>query len=109
MSKAGLDNRHRNKDGEVSHKHGNTLIRSLRKVTDRVSQLVILKPKYSARFCSGLEAARRAPVQHPSQQKKANAVPIKAQSNGNVAFSSHNQNVASRIFRTFDYATVPAC
>jgi len=23
MSKAGLDNRHRNKDGEISHKHGN--------------------------------------------------------------------------------------
>jgi hypothetical protein len=28
----GLDNRHRNKDGEISHKHGNTLIRTLRKV-----------------------------------------------------------------------------
>jgi hypothetical protein len=32
MSKAGLDNRHRNKDGEISHKHGDTLIRTLRKV-----------------------------------------------------------------------------
>jgi hypothetical protein len=32
MSKAGLDNRHRNKDGEISHKHGSTLIRTLRKV-----------------------------------------------------------------------------
>jgi hypothetical protein len=32
MSKAGLDNRHRNKDGEISAKHGNTLIRALRKV-----------------------------------------------------------------------------
>jgi hypothetical protein len=32
MSKAGLENRHRNKDGEISHKHGNTLIRTLRKV-----------------------------------------------------------------------------
>ncbi len=31
MSKAGLDNRHRNKDDEISHKHGNTLIRMLRK------------------------------------------------------------------------------
>ena len=31
MSKAGLDNRHRNKDGEIG-KHGNTLIRTLRKV-----------------------------------------------------------------------------
>jgi hypothetical protein len=32
MSKASLDNRHRNKDGEISSKHGNTLIRTLRKV-----------------------------------------------------------------------------
>ena len=32
MNKAGLDNRHRNKDGEISAKHGNTLIRTLRKV-----------------------------------------------------------------------------
>jgi hypothetical protein len=32
MSKPGLDNRHRNKDGEISHKHGNTLIRTLRKI-----------------------------------------------------------------------------
>jgi hypothetical protein len=32
MSKPTLDNRHRNKDGEISAKHGNTLIRTLRKV-----------------------------------------------------------------------------
>ena len=32
MSKAGLDNRHRNHDGEISHKHGNTLIGALRKI-----------------------------------------------------------------------------
>ena len=32
MSKAGLDNRQRNKDGEISGKHGSTLIRTLRKV-----------------------------------------------------------------------------
>jgi hypothetical protein len=31
MSK-GLDNRHRNKDGEISSKHGNTLVRTLRKI-----------------------------------------------------------------------------
>jgi hypothetical protein len=31
MSKAGLDNRHRNKDGEISGKHENTLIRTSRK------------------------------------------------------------------------------
>ena len=27
-----LDNRHRNHDGEISHKHGNTLLRTLRKI-----------------------------------------------------------------------------
>jgi hypothetical protein len=32
MSKAGLDSRHRNRDGEIDGKHGNTLIRTLRKV-----------------------------------------------------------------------------
>ena len=28
-------NRHRNKDGEISHKHGNTLIGTLRKIYGR--------------------------------------------------------------------------
>jgi hypothetical protein len=32
MSKASLDNRHRNNDGEISGKHGSTLIRTLRRV-----------------------------------------------------------------------------
>jgi hypothetical protein len=32
MSKATLDNRRRNKDGEISAKHGNTLTGTLRKV-----------------------------------------------------------------------------
>jgi hypothetical protein len=32
MSKAGLDNRHRNKDGKISGKHGNTPVRTLRKI-----------------------------------------------------------------------------
>ena len=32
ISDAGLDNRHRNKDGEISGKHGYTLIGTLRKV-----------------------------------------------------------------------------
>jgi hypothetical protein len=35
MSKTSLDNRHRNKDGEISGKHGNTHIRTLRKVYGR--------------------------------------------------------------------------
>jgi hypothetical protein len=28
----GLDNRHRDADGEISHKHGNTQLRSLRQI-----------------------------------------------------------------------------
>lgn len=32
MSKAGLDNRHRNHDGEIGHKHGDTLVGTLRKI-----------------------------------------------------------------------------
>jgi hypothetical protein len=32
MKDTGLDGRHRNKDGEISHKHGNTLLGSLRKI-----------------------------------------------------------------------------
>lgn len=32
MSKPGLDHRHRNKDGEISGKHGNAFVRTLRKV-----------------------------------------------------------------------------
>lgn len=31
MAQAGLDNRHRDRNGEISKKHGNTLIRTLRK------------------------------------------------------------------------------
>ena len=32
MSKAGLDNRHRNHDGEIGHKHGDTPVGTLRKI-----------------------------------------------------------------------------
>ena len=32
MSKPNLDGRHRNKDGEISGKHGNTLVRTLREI-----------------------------------------------------------------------------
>jgi hypothetical protein len=31
VTESGLISRHRNKDGEISRKHGNTLIRTLRK------------------------------------------------------------------------------
>jgi hypothetical protein len=50
MSKAGLDNR--NHDGDISHKHGNTLVRTLRKIygqsfaagypeTERLSEILL--------------------------------------------------------------------
>jgi hypothetical protein len=32
MNKPGLDGRHRDKNGEISHKHGNTLLGTLRKI-----------------------------------------------------------------------------
>jgi hypothetical protein len=32
MKEPGLDNRHRDKDGEISRKHGNTLVRTFRKM-----------------------------------------------------------------------------
>jgi len=35
MSKPDLDHRHRNHDGEISEKHGNTLIATLRKIYGR--------------------------------------------------------------------------
>jgi len=32
MKEPGLDNRHRDKNGEISRKHGNTLVRTLREI-----------------------------------------------------------------------------
>jgi hypothetical protein len=32
MAQPGLDQRHRDKNGEISKKHGNTLVRTLRKI-----------------------------------------------------------------------------
>ncbi len=32
MAESGLDGRHRDKDGEISKKHGNTLVRTLRTI-----------------------------------------------------------------------------
>ncbi len=32
MKEPGLDDRHRDKDGEISGKHGNTLVKTLRKI-----------------------------------------------------------------------------
>ena len=50
MSKATLDNRHRNKDGEIGAKHGNTLIRTLRKVYGQSFAAAILTRRRSATF-----------------------------------------------------------
>ena len=44
MIEPGLDGRHRDKDGEISRKHGNTLVRTLRKI-------------YGASFASGFADA----------------------------------------------------
>jgi hypothetical protein len=51
MSKPNLDGRHRNKDGEISSKHGNTLVGTLRKIYGRVLLPVIPKPPRLARCC----------------------------------------------------------
>jgi len=32
MKEPGLDDRHRDRNGEISRKHGNTLVRTLRKI-----------------------------------------------------------------------------
>jgi hypothetical protein len=45
MSKAGLDNRHRNKDGEISGKHGNTPSARCAKFPDRVLPPGVRKPR----------------------------------------------------------------
>jgi len=52
MSKTSLDHRHRNRDGEISGKHGDTLISTLRKIygqsfaagypaTDKLSEVLL--------------------------------------------------------------------
>lgn len=43
MHQPGLDDRHRDKDGEISRKHGNTLVRTLRRI-------------YGPNFASGFAA-----------------------------------------------------
>jgi len=46
MEQPGLHGRHRNKDGEISRKHGNTLVGTLRRV-------------YGARFAKGFPSDAR--------------------------------------------------
>jgi len=58
MSKPELDHRHRDKDGEISKKHGNTLVGTLRKVygphfasgfadTDKLSDVLKKQPEHT--------------------------------------------------------------
>lgn len=57
MKESGLDDRHRDKDGEISRKHGNTLVRTLRKIyghrfatgfadTDKLSDVLQKSPAH---------------------------------------------------------------
>ena len=46
MKQPGLDARHRDKDGEISRKHGNTLVRTLRET-------------YGPRFARGLHGEKK--------------------------------------------------
>jgi hypothetical protein len=50
MAKATLDNRHRNKDGEISANTETPSFARCARCTARVSQLAILTPSSSARF-----------------------------------------------------------
>lgn len=59
MHQPGLDDRHRDKDGEISRKHGNTLVRTLRRIygqsfasgfadTDTLSHVLNTAPTHSS-------------------------------------------------------------
>ena len=59
MQQPGLDNRHRDKDGEISRKHGNTLVRTLRRIygphfasgfadTDTLAHVLRTAPEHSS-------------------------------------------------------------
>jgi hypothetical protein len=59
MKEPGLDDRHRDKDGEISRKHGNTLVRTLRQIygasfasgfaeTDKLSEVLRREPTHSS-------------------------------------------------------------
>lgn len=60
MSKAGLDNRHCNKDGEITGKHGNTLIRTLRKVYGQSFAACVYRKSKSERIDDEVRRGSRA-------------------------------------------------
>jgi hypothetical protein len=44
MQQPGLDHRHRDKNGEISRKHGNTLIRTLRETYGHGARCTVKNP-----------------------------------------------------------------
>ncbi len=59
MKEPGLDDRHRDKDGEISRKHGNTLVKTLRKIygqgfasgfseTAKLSEVLAREPSHAS-------------------------------------------------------------
>ncbi len=59
MKEPGLNGRHRDKDGEISRKHGNTLVRTLRKIygqtfassfpeTAKLSEVLAKEPSHTS-------------------------------------------------------------
>ncbi len=62
MTQTGLDQRHRDKNGEISRKHGNTLVRTLRKT-------------YGAGFAKGCgDDARLSEVLHKMDEPSLTAL-----------------------------------
>jgi hypothetical protein len=60
MKQPGLDQRHRDKNGEISRKHGNTLVRTLRRVHGPDSPMGLRKPIHSPTCCKRLTSPRSA-------------------------------------------------
>jgi hypothetical protein len=63
MKEPGLDNRHRDKNGEISRKHGNTLVRTLRGI-------------YGSGFASGFpQGAKLSGVLHRLDEPSLSQLP----------------------------------
>jgi sporulation protein YlmC with PRC-barrel domain len=70
MQQAGLHGRHRDKNGEISRKHGNTLVRTLRRIYG--PQFADGEPEM-AKLSDGLQHVRRAVAPHPGARRRARA------------------------------------
>lgn len=51
MKEPGLDDRHHDKDGEISRKHGNTLVKTLRKIYGHGFAIGLPTPTSCPTFC----------------------------------------------------------